>query len=551
MACAPGGRPYRRVAGLQGRDGKRPEITISFKSAEGLEAGKTKIKYKDVEIGQVDTIAIGKDLSHVIVSAELGKGAAPYLTDKTRFWVVRARVSSGAVSGLGTLLGGAYIAIDPREDGKSAREFVGLENQPIISTNEPGRQFKLKAQELGSLQQGTVVYYRQIPVGKVENFTLAENGQDIDIQIFIHEPYHQYVRKNTRFWDASGFDVTLGAEGLEINTQSVLSIMSGGLAFDNFLDLELENPPAEESQVFTLYDSFEAAQQVSYNVKTYWNLIFKGASIRGLKPGAPVELKGLVLGKVLDVNLQVGENPSDWAISVLVETETERLAGQTGFPDENKRREFIDHLVANGLRAQLKTGNILTGQLFVDLDFYPNQPPAKMDWEGKYPVFPTIPKSSEEFLSALEQLLEKLKAFPVKKIGSDLQAIVANLEKTTRQLSSGEVESIIHNVNSFTGQLNASNLDALVKNLNKTIQDIGILMEDLNTGGDGEVVATLTQAQKTLVSIEQILSSDSSFNQETTRAMREIADAASAIRMLVDFLERQPNALIYGKGENE
>ena len=229
---------------------KGPEITISFKSAEGLEAGKTKIKYKDVEIGQVDTIAIGKDLSHVIVSAELGKGAAPYLTDKTRFWVVRARVSSGAVSGLGTLLGGAYIAIDPREDGKSAREFVGLENQPIISTNEPGRQFKLKAQELGSLQQGTVVYYRQIPVGKVENFTLAENGQDIDIQIFIHEPYHQYVRKNTRFWDASGFDVTLGADGLKVNTQSVLSIMSGGLAFDNLLGLEKTRLPKRTRSLY-------------------------------------------------------------------------------------------------------------------------------------------------------------------------------------------------------------------------------------------------------------------------------------------------------------
>ena len=530
---------------------KGPEITISFKSAEGLEAGKTKIKYKDVEIGQVTGISFGKDLSHVLVSAELNKGVQPYVTDKARFWVVRARVSSGAVSGLGTLFGGAYIAMDPRNDGKTSKAFTGLENPPVISTDEPGRQFKLRAEKLGSLNQGTVIYYRQIQVGKVENFSLAENGQDVDIQVFIHDPYHQFVRKNTRFWDASGFDVTLGAEGLKVNTESMLSIMSGGLAFDNFLDLELEDPPAEEGQVFTLYDSFADAQQVSYNVKTYWNLIFKGTSIRGLKPGAPVELRGLVLGKVLDVNLLFGENLSDMAISVLVETEPERLAGQTGFPDEMERRKFIDRLVTNGLRAQLKTGNLLTGQLFVDLDFHPNQPPAKMDWEGKYPVFPTIPKSSEEFLSAVEQLLEELKAFPVKKIGSDLQAIVANLEKTTRQISSSEVASIIHNVNSFTGQLNASNVDALVKNLNKTIEDIGVLIESLNTGGEGEVVATLTQAQKTLVSIEQILSTDSSFNQEITRAMREIADAASAIRMLVDFLERQPNALIYGKGENE
>ena len=154
-------------------------------------------------------------------------------------------------------------------------------------------------------------------------------------------------------------------------------------------------------------------------------------------------------------------------------------------------------------------------------------------------------------MSAVGQVAQKLKAFPVEEIGRDLQAIVTNLKKTTQQISTDEVESIIHNVNDFTGQLSASNVDALLENLNKTIQDIGILIEDLNTGGDGEVVATLTQAQKTLVSIEEILSADSSFNQETTRAMREIADAASAIRMLVDFLERQPNALIYGKGENQ
>ncbi len=484
-----------------------------------------------------------------MVSAELNKGTVPYLTDKTRFWVVRARVSSGAVSGLGTLLGGAYIAIDPRGDGKSAREFVGLENPPVISTDEPGRQFKLKAERLGSLNQGSLIYYRQIEVGKVESYSLDEDGQDVDIQIFIHEPYDKYVRKNTRFWNASGIDVTLGANGLKVNTQSLVSILSGGLAFDNPKDIE-EDTPADDNQVFTLHDSFEAAQQVSYTRKEKWKLVFKG-SVRGLEPDAPVEIKGMVLGRVVSVELEFGKDRSDLAIVVMIETEPERFAGETGFPDKEAQRKFVDNLVTQGLRAQLKTGNLLTGALFVNLDFHPQLPPAKMVWDEKYPVFPTISQSSEELMSAVGQVVEKLKAFPVEEIGSNLQTIVANLKKTTRQLSSGEVESIIHNVNSFTGQLSAGGVDDLVKNLNKTIQDIGVLIENLNTGGDGEVVATLTQAQKTLVSIEQILSAESSFNQETTRAMREIADAASAIRMLVDFLERQPNALIYGKGENE
>lgn len=528
---------------------KGPEITISFKSAEGLEAGKTKIKFKDVEIGQVDAINIGKDLSNVIISAELGKGAARYLTDKTRFWVVRARVESGAVSGLGTIFGGAYIAMDPRDDGISAREFIGLEKPPVISTDEPGRTFKLKTNKLGSLQQGTLVYYRQIKVGKVESYTLAENGKDVDIQIFVHEPYHEYIRQNTRFWNASGIDVTLGAEGLRLNTQSLLSIMSGGVAFDNLKDFE-KDAPAEDDQVFVLHESLEAAQQVEYVLKEYWKLIFQ-SSVRGLKPGAPVEIKGMELGKVVSVDLQFGKDRSELAIHVMIETEPERFAGQSGFPDKAAQRKFVDKLVAQGLRAQLKTGNMLTGALFVDLGFHSNQPDQKVNWEAEYPVFPTIPKSSEELLGAVENFVHKLETFPIQEIGSNLQAIIANLKKTTEQISGGEVESIIHNVNSFTGQLSKSDVDTLVNNLNKTIEDVGILIESLNTGGEGEVVATLTQAQNTMLSIEQMLSADSSFNQETTRAMREIADAASAIRMLVDFLERQPNALIYGKGENE
>lgn len=528
---------------------KGPEITISFKDAEGLEAGKTKIKYKDVEIGQVTAINFAKNLSHIVVSAELAKGATDYLTDKTRFWVVRARVSSGSVSGLGTLFGGAYIAMDPRKEGNLRDNFTGLEFPPVVSTNEPGRHFKLKAKKLGSLQQGTVVYYRQIQVGKVDSYALAENGQDVDINLFINKPYDQYVRKNTRFWDASGIDVTLGADGLKINTESVLTIMSGGLAFDNPKGF-VEDQPPEDGQVFILYESFDAAQEIKYTLKEYWRLVFEG-SARGLKAGAQVELKGMILGKVMDVSLQFGDDPSDVSIAVLIETYPERLAGETGFPNRVERNKWVDYLVSKGLRAQLKTSSMLTGQLYVDLNFYPDLPPAKVDWEGKYPLFPTIPKTSEEVLNAVEDFAAKLKSLPIQKIGSDLQAIVANLKKTTQQISTDEVESIIHNLNSFTGQLNASNLDALVESLNKTIQDIGVLVDDVNTGGDGEVAATLTQAQKTMISIEQILSSESSFNQETTRAMREIADAASAIRMLVDFLERQPNALIYGKGENE
>ncbi len=417
----------------------------------------------------------------------------------------------------------------------SKKDFIGLETPPVIKADAPGDHFKLKAKKLGSLSLGSPIYYRQIEVGKVEQYQLAENGQDVDMGIFIENPYHQYVRRNTRFWDASGIDVTMGADGLKINTQSMISIMSGGLAFDNPKNFE-EDEPAEDNQVFILYDSFEDSQEVEYALKEYWNLVFEG-SARGIKPGTPVELKGMRLGEVVDVSLQFGDDATDVSIAVLIETEPERLAGETGFPNKREQRKWIDNLVSKGLRAQLKTGNMLTGQLFVDLDFYPDLPPEKVDWEGKNPVFPTIPKTSEELMNAVESFVERLQTFPVEKIGNDLQAIVKNLEETTRQISAADVESILDNV------------DALTENLNKTAQDIGVFMKDLNTGGDGEVVATLTQTQKTLSAVEQMLRSDSAFSQETTRALKEVADAAGRIRALADYLERHPNSLIYGKGE--
>jgi paraquat-inducible protein B len=211
---------------------KGPTITITFASAEGLEAGKTKIRYKDVVIGQVEEIKLSEDLKGIIVTAELNKDTRKYLTDKTRFWVVRATIRGGSVSGLGTLLAGAYIGIDPVEGGPPATSFKGLEVPPVITTGLPGRHFWLRAETLGSLNIGAPVYYKQIPVGQVVSYKFGEDGQSVDLQLFIEAPHHLRVTENTRFWNASGIDVTLSAEGLKVDTQSLVAVIGGGLAFD-------------------------------------------------------------------------------------------------------------------------------------------------------------------------------------------------------------------------------------------------------------------------------------------------------------------------------
>jgi paraquat-inducible protein B len=313
------------------------------------------------------------------------------------------------------------------------------------------------------------------------------------------------------------------------------------------VDLE-RDASAEEDHLFRLYDSYENALQKEYTLKQNWLLDFEG-SVRGLKPGAPVEFKGIRVGKVLEGRLQFGKKASDIYISVLIETEPQRLIDKAAVPGDEDHRKFYDSLVAQGLRAQLKTGSLLTGQRFVDLDFHPSADPQKIIWEGQHPNFPTVQTTSEEILTVINNVANKLEDFPVQQIGRDLQAIVKNVKKVTQQFSSTEVKSIVSNVNDITGQVRDSDLGAFIANLNQTIEGIGLLVNSMNTAVDTEFESMMVQAQETLLALEKILSTDSTLNQEATRALKEVADAAGRIRALADYLERHPDSLIRGKGE--
>ena len=303
---------------------KGPTITITFETAEGLEAGKTKVKYKDVEVGQVESIILGGDGSYVIVTAEMVKGAKGRLTENTRFWVERARIGAGGASGLGTLFAGAYIGLDLGEPGgKPTLSFKGLEIAPVVTTGLPGSHFKLKAKRLGSLNVGSPIYYRQIKVGQVVAYEMVEDGVAVDFKIFVHAPYHEYVRKNTRFWNASGVEVSVDASGIQVKTESFVTMMIGGIAFETPVNLE-PGAPAEKGATFKLYESREKILEKAYVEKRQWVLYFDG-SVRGLAAGAPVELQGIKIGEVTDVTLEFDYEKLAFRIPVLVETEPERI----------------------------------------------------------------------------------------------------------------------------------------------------------------------------------------------------------------------------------
>ena len=462
-----------------------PTITIAFESADGLVAGKTKIKYKDVDVGLVTDIQLEEDLENVQVTVEMNKGSEAYLTEKTRFWVVRARIRAGNVSGLGTLLGGAYIAIDPVKGGKFVDEYVGLETVPIVTTDRPGQHFTLRAKRRGSLDMGAPIYFRQIQVGEVVSYELAEDTKTVNFKIFINEPHHSKVRENSRFWNASGIDVNLSAAGFNVEMESIVSLVSGGLAFEVPPD-ETPGENAAENKVFTLYSNREEAFKREVTVRRKYLLYFDG-SVRGLTPGAAVEFRGIDLGVVKSIDVEFDQETKEFLIPVMVEMEPERMGKDPVVMTEEENRKVMDELVARGLRAQLKTGSILTGKLYIDLDFFPDAEKEEIHMVDGYPVMPTVPTSIEEITKDVNTILAKVKTFPFEQIGE--------------------------NVNHTT------------ENLNKTIM----------------------QAEETLKSIDSMFAEDSVVSTQLQQSMRELAETARSLRILADYLERHPEALLRGK----
>ena len=295
------GAGRRRDRGPARRSARDPTITIEFKSASGIEAGKTFIKYKDVRIGLVSAVELSEDYSKVLVKAKIAKHAAGLMVEDAKFWVVEPRISLSGVSGLNTLLSGNYIGF---QAGKSTEDDAhvpsGLDEPPTI-TDQPGRRFILKARELGSLGVGDPVYYRGLQVGQVAATNLVADGKSVEITVFIDAPYDKYVTAETRFWNASGIDVSVGADGVNVRTESLASLLAGGVAFDS-PDFATLTGPAAENHPFPIYRNRLTAMKQPDPIERRFVLYFN-ESVRGLSVGAPVTMYGLRVGEVTAVGL--------------------------------------------------------------------------------------------------------------------------------------------------------------------------------------------------------------------------------------------------------
>lgn len=474
-----------------------PTITITIDTAEGLAVEKTKIHYNGVDVGVITDIRLSDHHSKAVLTAQMEPKTERLLVADTKFWVVSPRISGANVTGLNTLISGAYIGMQIGESAERRRSFVALAAPPIVASDTPGRFFVLRSPDAGSMDAGTPVYFRRLAAGEVVSRDLSKDGQSFEVRIFIRAPYDQYVTTDTRFWKASGVDLTVGAGGIELQTESLLSIIVGGIAYET----PANGPPlpaAEPESVFTLAKTRAEAVRPPPNNPGRYRLIFR-QSIRGLKVGSPVEFRGVPIGEVIDIGAEINTRTLEFTAPVTIELDAARMGVKMIGPQfagtpQQLRHELIERLVAKGARAQLRKANLLTGGVYIDFERFPDAPPARLDWSQTPVELPTIAGELELTEQRLIAVLHKLEEVPMKEIGEDLRRTAADLDKVLVSADSA-----------------------------------------------------LQKADRLLGNADRMVEPESVLGTQLGMALEEITRAAQSLRSLADYLERHPEALIRGK----
>ena len=489
-----------------------PTIIVNFKTGSGLTANKTEVKYRNVVIGQVTDVELSGDQKSVDATIKLAKQAQTFTREDSQFWVVRPRIGAGGVSGIDTLLSGDYIGADIGQSNSHSKHFKGLENPPPITYGEPGKRFMLHAPDLGSLDIGSPVYYRKIPVGQVVTYALNPEGKGVDIEVFIHSPNDAFVTENTRFWNASGIDINVGANGFAVKTESLSTLLVGGIAF-RAPDYSPNDVAATDDRDFELFADQQTALAPPNGKAQYMVLRFD-QSLRGLKVDAPVEFLGMEIGRVVGINLDFDAKKRTFPLNVGIVIYPQRL-GQaykkmlSEFKhdpnDEAAGIRLLGTFVDNGLRAQARSGNLLTGQLYIALDFFPKAEKVAFDPSARPVVLPTVPGSLEQLQEKLEAMVDKLNKLPVERIAGNLDSNLVELRKSLTQF----------NAKTLPGVQN-----------------------------------TLADVSKTLQSASSTLAEDSPQREKLTETLDELGRMSRSLRELSDYLGRHPESLIRGRPDN-
>jgi paraquat-inducible protein B len=511
---------------LQNMAREGPLVTVAFPSANGVVAGQTQVKYKDVPIGVVTAVHLSPDFATADVSVRVTREAASLMTDGASFWIVHPRVSLSEISGLGTLLSGNYIGFDRGSGTQERRHFIGLDSARSVSSGTPGRQFILRAADADNIDVGRPVYFRGVQVGQVASFDFTPGGSTVDLRVFVNAPYDTYVHPDTRFWNVSGVDVSVDGAGLSVHTESLVSVLVGGLAFENG-PLSAAQPAAPRDAVFVLYrDQATAMKQPDPDERRY--VLTFSESLQGVAVGAPVTFFGIPCGEVTQVGFMRDRRTGRMRGRLEITFSPERLIArlppaearemQDIDRDPAKRKAFLRQMIVrDGLRAQLRQASLVSSERIVAFDYASHPPPVAMDWSQDPLELPVVAGTLPAFEDKLMAILDKLDALPLEPMAADARELMRE------------------------ARLAVASLDSVVRDVDeKALPEVVAAAADARRTL-GAAQAMLDNASKTLVG------PDAPGQRELRSALREVTRAARSLRVLSESIERQPESLLRGR----
>lgn len=491
-----------------------PTITLTLIDAEGIEAGKTKVRYKNVDVGSVKAITLAADHLTVMVSIEMAKFAEPFLVEGTHFWVVRPRLGASGVSGLNTLFSGAYIGMDVGESNIAVHKFTGLEAPPVVSRETPGRQFTLETNDIGSLSVGAPVYFHHIQVGQISAVSLNPDGRALTLYVFVNAPYDRFVTEDSRFWQASGIELELDSGGVHLQTESLTTILAGGIAFES-PNGSTSNLSAKSDTLFRLAPNRSNAMKAADRlVKTY--ILYFDESLRGLQPGSIVDFRGVEIGEVTALNVEYDSPNKKFLFPVLINVYPERIRSryiENAKQPTTDSHKLVAQLINQGFRAQLRASNLLTGQLYIALDFFPTAEKVTPQPELTPMPLPTIQGNIAQLQSTLISITKKLDQLPLDKIGRDT--------------------------------------DNLLITANNTLENTNLLITKINSDLAPEAKNALGQLRNTLQQAEQSISPASNIQTDLHNTLTSMSRVADSVRILTEYLDKHPESLLRGKSEEK
>jgi paraquat-inducible protein B len=511
-----------------------PTIKVTFDSGEGLQAGQSQLKYKDIVFGTVKSLTLTPDKTHVVATIATTHEAGPLLTEGTQFWVVKPRFFAGNISGIETLLSGSYVGMLPTErGGKSQREFVGREDPPVLGTYVPGRTFLLKSKRIGSVSVGSPIFFRDLNVGEVLGWDIADMAEYVTIHAFVRAPYDSYVNEETRFWNASGLSVKLAGAGVEVQMESLKALLLGGVAFETPA-ADVHMAETSENHVFPLFADREAANAAAYTRRIPVISYFPG-SVSGLAPGSAVTMHGLQVGQVTDVRLTYDAAKDAVLAPVRYELEPERVIG-VGKRVFNTDAESMDVLLKKGLRASLQSANLITGQQNVALEFDTDASPTEVTMDGPDYVVPATEGGGFAGLTAsATELLNKVNTMPFDQIGKELEGILKSVNDVTQ---GPQMKKALTELSAMIAS--AQNM---VQSLNSGLSPAAKQLPEMTAG----LQKTLANANKLLLSLDSGYGDNTKFNRDLERLLVQANDSLRSLSALADLLARHPEALVKGR----